>query len=136
MSGLSPCRAKKKPKNKQQKCGFAAFRSTRAGGNHLYQPFISVRSQHKQRSTRHRSAQPSPPAINLPEQHFPRRGNEKVISWAGRKECTAPNRRKRRRRRARGTQLSIFADAAGTPGPVAAPHALALSVFSVQEDWQ
>lgn len=56
-----------------------------------------------------------------------RQGREKGMEWEeeeGERDGEA------------GTQLSISADAARTPGPITASHTLAFSMFSMQEDWQ
>lgn len=79
---------------------------------------------HKHRSTRRRSAEPPPPAelaINLPEQHFPRRGMKKSLAGergGGREKEMHSTKQEEEEEEKRdgeaGSQLSILAQHPGS----------------------
>ena len=84
---------------------------------------------HKHTSTPHRSAETSPPGRTghkSPRTALSSQGKEKVISWEERQgrekemHSTEWEEEEGKRDGEAGTQLSIFADAARTPGPITA----------------
>lgn len=141
MSGLSRCRAPQQQNVALQK------RSSRWESP---LPALSVQSRRVARAHRSRVlrlAPPPPPkgesAINLPEQCFPRRGRKKSLAGkrgrAGRKKHPARNGR-RRRARGMGRQGPCSASLLMLLAPPVPSRrhtdSLALSMFSMREDWQ